>query len=157
VGLGLLQTMAGIGGLAGAGIAANLGNGRKQGRLMAGSMTPFGGFISCFALSPRFPPALLLVVLGALCLLGGLTVNHTLIQRVTPDAMRGRVMSLMMMTFGITPLGTLPASWVAEHYGVRAAVGGGGLLLVLFSVLLFALSRTFRRLDAANLDAEEPD
>jgi hypothetical protein len=61
--------------------------------------------------------------------------------------MRGRVMSLMMMTFGVTPLGTLPVSWLAEEYGVRWAVGGGGVALVLFAVLLYALSRTFRSLD----------
>lgn len=56
----------------------------------------------------------------------GTTVNNTIVQRIVPDAVRGRVMSLLMMTFGLTPLGTPPIGWLARAYGVRAAVRGGG-------------------------------
>jgi len=147
VGLGLLQTLAGVGGLAGAALAANLGGVRRQGRLMTASLVLFGTFITLFALSPGFGPALVLILCSELCAMVGMTMNNTLIQTVIPDKMRGRVMSLMMMTFGITPLGTLPAGWIAREYGVRVAVAGGGVLLILFSLALFFASRTYRRLD----------
>ena len=147
VGLGLLQTLAGVGGLAGAAVAANLGGVRRQGRLMTAAMALFGVFIALFALTPSFGPALLLILCADLFAMVGMTMNNTLIQSTIPDQVRGRVMSLMMMTFGITPLGTLPAGWIAREFGVRVAVAGGGLLLVLFSLGLFLLSRTYRRLD----------
>jgi MFS family permease len=147
VGLGLLQTLAGIGGLAGAAVAANLSGVRRPGRLLMASMVLFGVFIALFALSPTFVPALLIILVAEVFAMVGMTLNNTLIQSIIPDAVRGRVMSLMMMTFGITPLGTLPAGWVAREYGVRVAVAGGGLLLVVFSVAIFMLSRTYRQLD----------
>ncbi|MGH2603828.1 MAG: MFS transporter, partial [Dehalococcoidia bacterium] len=119
VGLGLLQTMAGIGGLAGAVVAANLGSMRRPGWLMMASMVLFGAFITFFALSPGFGLALGLILIAEMFAMVGMTVNNTIIQSTIPDAVRGRVMSLMMMTFGITPLGTLPAGWVAREYDVR--------------------------------------
>jgi MFS family permease len=147
VGLGLLQTLAGVGGLAGAADAANLSGARKPGRLLMASMVLFGVFITLFALSPGFGPALLVILLADIFAMVGMTLNNTLIQTIIPDSVRGRVMSLMMMTFGITPLGTLPAGWIAREYGVRVAVAGGGLLLVLFSIAIYLLSRTYRQLD----------
>jgi MFS family permease len=156
-GLGLLQTLAGVGGLAGAVVAANLSGGRKPGLLLMVSMVLFGVFITLFALSPGFGPALLVILVAEVFAMVGMTLNNTLIQTIIPDAVRGRVMSLMMMTFGITPLGTLPAGWVAQEYGVRVAVAGGGLLLVVFSVAIFLLSRTYRELDrtvARSVDAD---
>jgi MFS family permease len=136
-----------VGGLAGAIVAANLSGTRKPGRLLMGSMVLFGVFITLFALSPGFGPALLVILLAEVFAMVGMTLNNTLIQTIIPDAVRGRVMSLMMMTFGITPLGTLPAGWVAREYGVRVAVAGGGLLLVVFSIAIFMMSRTYRQLD----------
>ncbi len=157
VGLGLLQTLAGVGGLAGAIVAANLSGTRKPGRLLMGSMVLFGVFITLFALSPGFGPALLVILLAEVFAMVGMTLNNTLIQTIIPDAVRGRVMSLMMMTFGITPLGTLPAGWVAREYGVRVAVAGGGLLLVLFSIAIFMMSRTYRQLDRTVAQSTKSD
>lgn len=157
VGLGLLQTLAGVGGLAGAVVAANLSGARKPGRLLMASMVLFGVFITLFALSPGFGPALLVILLAEVFAMVGMTLNNTLIQTIIPDAVRGRVMSLMMMTFGITPLGTLPAGWVAREYGVRVAVAGGGLLLVLFSIAIFMMSRTYRQLDRTVAQSTKSD
>jgi MFS family permease len=152
VGLGLLQTMAGVGGLVGVGVAANLGGVRRQALLMTGAFVGFGLCIALFALAPAFLLALVFVLLADTCSMIGMTTNNTVIQRIIPDSVRGRVMSLMMMTFGITPLGTLPASWLAREYGVRAAVAGGGALLVVVALLIFALSRSYRQLDRHALD-----
>ena len=156
VGLGLLQTMAGVGGLAGVAVAANLDGVRRKALLMTAAFTLFGAFITLFALSPAFVPALALMVAGNVCSMIGMTSNNAIIQRIIPDEVRGRVMSLMMMSFGITPLGTLPAGWVAREYGVRAAVAGGGIILIAISLLIFALSRPYRRLDRTLAATTQP-
>jgi MFS family permease len=157
VGLGLLQALAGIGGLAGAAIAANLDGVRRPGRVLMASMVLFGVFIAAFALAPGFGPALLLILLAEVFAMIGMTLNNTLIQSIIPDSVRGRVMSLMMMTFGITPLGTLPAGWIAREYGVRVAVVGGGVLLIAASLLIYFTSRTYRQLDRSTSATDDSD
>ncbi len=61
----------------------------------------------------------------------------------TPDALRGRMMSLYAFVFiGVTPVGSFFMGWLAETFGVPAACAvGGGLGLV--SVL--ALMARWRR------------
>jgi hypothetical protein len=54
---------------------------------------------------------------------------------IAPE-MRGRVMAVMMMTFGLMPLGALPVAFFAETIGIAislvgCAVGLGVLTLVL--------------------------
>jgi hypothetical protein len=65
------------------------------------------------------------------------TTNGTIIQMLILNEVRGRVMSLMMMTFGLTPLGTLPVSAVAEAFGVRAAVASASVPRLSWLLLIF--------------------
>lgn len=156
-GLGLLQTMAGVGGLIGAAVAANLSSVRRPAWVMSGAMVMFGVFIALFAVSPAFIPALILVLCGDIFAMVGQTTNNALVQRIIPDEVRGRVMSLMMMSFGLTPLGVLPAGWVAREFGVRSAVAGGGVILVVVSALIYLMSARYRSLDGQAATAEDGD
>ena len=46
-----------------------------------------------------------------------------------PTELRGRVMGFYsFVVLGMAPFGSLQAGWMAEHFGVRAAVGRGGLV-----------------------------
>ena len=56
-----------------------------------------------------------------------MSVNQMALQLLVPDALRGRVMALRMMTFGLSPLGLLPLSWIAEAQGTPIAILIGGL------------------------------
>jgi hypothetical protein len=76
-----------------------------------------------------------------------MTVNNTVLQSVIPDNVRGRVMSVMMMTFGLMPLGAVPASIAAAFIGTPAVVAIGGVLMMTTVVALFALYPAFRGLD----------
>lgn len=114
---------------------------------MTGCTLLFGVAVVLFAASPRLAPALLALAAGDLVVMFGMALNTTMVQEVVPDDMRGRVMSLTMMSFGLTPLAVLPASAAARAFGVQATVAAGGVLLVLFSLALYALSRPFRALD----------
>jgi len=64
---------------------------------------------------------------------------NTLLQTLTPDRLRGRVMSLFLMMFmGTPPLGSLLAGSLAPHIGAPATVGlTGGCCL--FAALWFWL------------------
>ncbi|MGB4862725.1 MAG: MFS transporter [Tepidiformaceae bacterium] len=156
-GLGLLQAFAGVGGIMGSFYVAWRGNSPKKLRLMVASLFAFAGTLFLFAISPWFLMALPLVLIADVFANVFNTTNNTIIQILIPDEVRGRVMSLMMMTFGLTPLGTLPVSLVAEFYGVRVAVAGASVATALLGATIFLLSRSLRGIDATNQAALDAD
>ena len=70
--------------------------------------------------------------------------NNTLIQTITPDQYRSRVMSILMMDHGLVPLGSLLAGTLAEFYGAPLATLVGGIIalaLVWFMAITFPVIR----------------
>jgi MFS family permease len=156
-GLGILQAVAGVGGILGSVYVAWRGDTRRKVRTMIASLLAFGGTLFLFAISPWFLLALPLVLVSDVFASVFSTVNGTAIQLLVPDAVRGRVMALMMMTFGLTPLGTLPVSAVAQAWGAPAAVAGSAVATVVVSVAFYLLSSSLRTVDAASNAALEAD
>lgn len=146
-GLGILQGAAGVGGVLGSVIVAAIGDIQRKLRVMMVSLLAFGGTLLLFAMSPWFFLALPFVLLADVFANVFGTVNSTAIQVLIPDEVRGRVMSLMMMTFGLTPLGTLPVSIVAQEYGAPVAVGGAAVVTMGLAVLIYVLSPSLRGID----------
>ena len=146
-GLGVLQSATGVGGLIGALIVANLDSYPKKSRLLLAGGLAFGGFLILFAYSPSYYVALALLGAVGFGSMIAMTVNNTAIQLIIPDEVRGRVMSFMMMTWGLMPLGGVPAGIAAEHIGVEPVVAIGGALCVIAVLLLFMLLPAFRSLD----------
>ena len=60
--------------------------------------------------------------------------------------MRGRIMSIDMMSHGLMPLGVIPISLLAERYSVSVGLICAGALFVV-SVLLASLSTAVRGID----------
>ncbi len=85
------------------------------------------------------------------------TLNNAAIQLLIPDRVRGRISSFLMMSFGITPLGTLPMAAVAERFGAPIAVAGAALLVILVGLLFYASSPSLRSVDARTREALEAD
>lgn len=148
-GLGVLQAMAGVGGLAGGLIVANMDRYPHKGRVMLIAAVSMGVFLIAFALSPLFLVALPMMVIVGLSSMIYMTVNNTVITSVIPDNMRGRVMSVMMMSFGLMPFGAVPASIAAEYIGTPAVVAIGGGMLIGSVLLAYAVFPQFRSLDGA--------
>ena len=74
------------------------------------------------------------------------TLTNTLIMSNTPEELVGRVMSLYMITWGLMPLGVLPAGVLAETFGAPAVVTGGGLILLIFMLGLILGQPKIRKL-----------
>ena len=146
-GLGLLAAMTGVGGLVGAIFAANLDRFVYKGRLMLAGGLLMGACLVLFALHPGgFGAALVFLALGNI---GGMlfqTTNNTVIQANLPEEVRGRVMSVMLMSFGLMPLGTLPLSLAADVVGAPLAVAISSTILIVVLVAVLALSRYMRNL-----------
>lgn len=156
-GLGVLQAFAGVGGIMGSFYVAWAGQTDRKLRLMMSSLFAFAGTLFLFALSPWFLLALPVVLVADIFASVFTTTNGTIIQLLIPDEVRGRVMSLMMMTFGLTPLGTLPVSAVAQAYGVRAAVASASVATLFLALAIYLLSRSLRGIDATSKAALEAE
>jgi predicted MFS family arabinose efflux permease len=136
---GLLQSARGVGALGAAlWIAAVAHRGRK-GRTITAASVLFPVALFALSLTRSLPFSLLaLVAVGAT----NITVNNlsnAFVQTLTPDAVRGRVMSVYMLSFfGFMPIGALLAGVLAARIGVPATVmiGASGTLASAVAVAL---------------------
>ncbi len=70
------------------------------------------------------------------------TLANTLLQTTTPDALRGRVMSIYATVFaGTTPLGSLFAGGLAQAYGVGVAFLASGVISLAAAVAGYLAAR----------------
>ncbi|MEX0749628.1 MAG: MFS transporter [Dehalococcoidia bacterium] len=149
VGFGVMQAMSGVGGLAGGLLVANMDNYPHKGRVMLVAAVVSGMFLVAFALSPFFAVALPMLIVVGLCQMIFMTVNNTVITSVVPDNVRGRVMSVLMMSFGLMPFGAVPAGIAAGIIGTPAVVAIGGVMLIVSVLAAYAMFPQFRTLDRA--------
>ncbi len=146
-GLGWLLTMTGIGALAGSLGVASLANFRRKGLLLLISAIAFGAMLILFCFSHSFALSLLLLVgvgLGMACYM---TLSNALIQQNTTHEVRGRVMSIYMMTFGLMPLGALPLGAIADRVGTPSTLSIAAAIATTFIVLMAILRPQLRRLE----------
>jgi predicted MFS family arabinose efflux permease len=105
----------------------------------------WGVAIVFFSKTDSYVMALLFLFFIGLMTSGFMSLQMTLMQTYANDEMRGRVMSINMMSFGAMPLSVLPFGALAEKIGTPNALFTSGLMLVAFG-LIFAFSnpRFFR-------------
>jgi predicted MFS family arabinose efflux permease len=144
-GLGMLMMANGIGSVLGAVLIVLLPF-RRQGIFLFASLASFGLLLAVFATSTWLP-----LSTGIMGLLGAaqaiyLASNNTLVQVATPDELRGRVMSVYMMTWGLMPLGSLPQGALADWLGAQVVAAGTGLLACLVVVVFAVRSPKIRSL-----------
>ena len=136
-GYGVLSAAPGVGGLIGALSVASFSHYQRKGVLIIGGVALYGILLVAFAGAFDFPMALLCLALaGAMGVIYTATVS-SVIQSIIPNEMRGRVMSLYQMSFGISGLSALPASAIAGWVGAPATIFGCGLLTVASGLFIF--------------------
>ncbi len=144
-GLGLLLSALGVGGLLGAFMLATFSNVRRRGLLLIVAATSAGFMMIVFSQTSWMPLSLMsLVFLGAVHM-SYMTTNNTLIQTITPDQFRGRVMGIYMLNFGMRPLGGLVAGAIAQFYGSPTAILIGGIITIVLIVLFSLRFKAVRR------------
>ncbi|MCY3505136.1 MAG: MFS transporter [Chloroflexi bacterium] len=153
-GLGLLNAAAGVGGLLGAIWVAWGGESHKRLRVMMASIYAFGATLVLFCYSPIIWIALPLILLADVFVTIFMVLNNTAIQVLIPDYVRGRVMSLLMMSFGLTPFAALPISWLAEEFEAPIVLALSTGLMMILAVLFFLFSPALRRIDTSTREAE---
>lgn len=141
--LGLLLSFMGIGSLAGTLYIAWVGKWHRGGTLILGTLAS-GIALILLAILPFYAAAVGIMLLLGLGDAARRALNTALIMEATDDEYRGRVMSIFMMNFGFMPLGILPIGIMADAVGGQASVGLLGILIVLFTVFIFATQKQLR-------------
>lgn len=130
VGFGLLTSALGAGSLLAAMLLAVLGQAPRR-RLLLGSAAVLGLFQVALAGVQQFGVAVLLLMGTGFAMIFFTTLANIALQTSTPDALRGRVMSVYATVFvGTTPFGSLFAGGLVERWGVGTAFFVCGLISV---------------------------
>ncbi len=128
---GNLLALMGLGSIFGSLSVASAGNFRKKGLVALGALACLGLGIAGFALSKSLPLSeALLVLVGASMMAVFATVN-SLVQLITTNEMRGRVMSVYNFAFrGGMPMGNLLSGWLVPLFTAPVVLSFNGFLLI---------------------------
>jgi predicted MFS family arabinose efflux permease len=139
---GNLLALMGLGSIIGSLAVAGAGNMRRKGLVALASLIGLGLGISGFALSKSlFFSGSILVLAGAAMMAVFATVN-SLVQLITTNEMRGRVMSVYNFAFrGGMPMGNLVSGWLVPIFTAPVVLGVNGLLLVLLALYFLFVQR----------------
>ncbi|MEJ6514839.1 MAG: MFS transporter [Pseudomonadales bacterium] len=150
--LGLLMTAMGGGALCGSLLLAKLGDFPKKGRVMFYCAFLWAISLALFAFSNSLHTAMAMGILTGLfsAIFGAL--NMSIIQLAIKPEIRGRVMSMMMMTHGLMPLGVIPISALAEYIGIDIALMVSAAMLVVSMLLLGYFFPDLRNIDRGHGD-----
>ena len=145
--LGLLMMIMGSGSLVGTLILAAIRNLNRRGAwlLIIGAL--WGGGMALFSASTSYAVALPFLFFVGFMSAVFMALNMTLLQTYSSDAMRGRIMSIAMMTFGAMPLSMLPFGAIAEWIGTPNTLFLSGVMLTMLTIVFTVANPKFREID----------
>ena len=146
-GLALMMGIAGGGALLGALLVAYLGDFRKKGWFVLGGATLFGLCIAGFGLSSRLTASLMFLFGIGFALVVSIAITNTLLQKLVTDQMRGRVMSMFILSFmGTLPIGNIIAGTASNHFGPQPTLAVGGLIVATVATTVAIFNKRLREL-----------
>ena len=140
-GLGLLSAANSFGAFIGTLTLAIMGNFQAKGTMLTVTSGATGVLLILFGFSPWFGTSLLIVgFIGGVIMAYDATMA-TVLQLVSTNEMRGRVLGLYGLTFGFTHVGGLFSGIVATIVNAPFAIGFGGLVIISYVIGFLRRSR----------------
>jgi len=150
----LMLSTFGAGSIAGALAVAGLAYRAKKGRAALICLVALGGTTIGFALSKVLALSLLFLFASGACLVGVFSLVASVVQEITADAMRGRVMSVYNVAFrGGMPMGSLATGAVVPHLTAPFTLAVNGILLCCLGAFYLFVQRSVARLGTAETAA----
>jgi Bacterial protein of unknown function (DUF894). len=129
---GFLMGAAGFGALLGALFLASRESVLKLGRIVPASAILFGAGLVGLSFSRVFPISIVLMIFIGLGMMMQTAASNTILQTITDDDKRGRVMSFYTMAImGTAPFGSLMAGGLAKVIGTPETIFTGGLACII--------------------------
>ena len=146
-GLALMMGTAGAGAFLGALLVAYLGDFRRKGWFVLGGAVMFGLCITGFALSSRITLSLVFLFSLGFALVVSVALTNTLLQKLVTDQMRGRVMSMFLLSFmGTMPIGNILAGALSNQFGPQRVLATGGLIVMMVATGVVIFNKRLREL-----------
>ncbi|HET7114161.1 MAG TPA: MFS transporter [Pyrinomonadaceae bacterium] len=146
-GLALMMGTAGAGAFVGALLVAYLGDFRRKGWFVLGGAMVFGICITNFALTRNLTLSLIFLFGLGFALVVSVAITNTLLQKLVTDQMRGRVMSMFIVSFmGTMPIGNIVAGTLSHRFGPQRTLAVGGLVITVFAATVTLFNRRLREL-----------
>ncbi len=138
-GFGALMGVQGAGALAGALGVAAMGRRPHRRRFLLWSAIVLCGATTALGLTRTAAAAGVLLVAAGASMIAFTAIANSTVQLETPDALRGRVMSLYNLVYnGTTPPGALLIGWLIERAGLPAAMEATGAIGLVGALGLYA-------------------
>ncbi|XOV87186.1 MAG: MFS transporter [Pseudomonadota bacterium] len=145
--LGLLMTSMGVGAIGGSLVLAKLGSLRHKGFWVLATTAAWGLAVTAFAVTHSFFWAFATIGIVGFVSSINMSMNRSLVQLRVAQNMRGRVMSIDLMSHGLMPLGILPIGYIADAVSIEAGLATSGLILFGITVLLAFMLKGVREID----------
>ena len=144
---GFLMGAAGSGALLGALFLASRETVLKLGKLIPAAAALFGTGLVVLSFSTSFLLSVVLMVFVGLGMMMHTAASNTILQTITDDYMRGRVMSFYTMAImGTAPFGSLLAGALAKLIGTTSTIFLGGITCVVGAFVFYKKLPELRKL-----------
>jgi predicted MFS family arabinose efflux permease len=138
----LMLSLSGGGAVVGSLIVATMGNISAKGRVALIMLTALGALMAGFALSKSVALSCVLLFLAGIALIAVFTLIQSLVQLITGNEMRGRVMSVYNVAFrGGMPIGSLVTGYLVPHYTAPVVLAVNGTLLFCLGLYFLVIQR----------------
>lgn len=138
----LFLVCSGLGSITGALTVAALGNIHNKGRIAMTMLVALGAGITGFSLSKSVAASCLLLFISGAVLMCAFAMISSLVQLITPNDMRGRVMSVYNVAFrGGMPFGSFTTGWLVPIFTAPSVLSVNGLVLMTLGAYFLFVQR----------------
>jgi MFS family permease len=147
-GYGVLLACVGIGGVSGALLLATLGDRESRSRILVRASLSFAALLILFSLVRTSWLAYPLLLATGFAMIINNALANTLLQQLVPDELRGRLMAAYsLVVVGLSQVvGSFVAGAVARAFGADWAIGGGGVIMLVYAWRVFRPRQVLRTL-----------
>jgi predicted MFS family arabinose efflux permease len=139
---GNLLSLMGLGSICGSLGVASRGNISNKGRFALMMLVCLGAGIAGFSLSKLLPVSYAMLILVGASMMAVFATVTSLVQLITTNEMRGRVMSVYNCAFrGGMPMGNLVSGWLVPAFTAPVVLGVNGFLLILVALYFLVVQR----------------
>jgi predicted MFS family arabinose efflux permease len=138
----LMLSCSGAGAVSGALVVAALGKKKHLGRTGLLALLALGALTAGYAQAPNVGVACVMIFLCGVALMSVFSMLTSLVQLITPDEMRGRVMSVYNLALrGGGPIGAPIAGTLIPIFGAPAVTAVCGVLMVCLALYFLLVNR----------------
>jgi predicted MFS family arabinose efflux permease len=138
----LFLAASGLGSITGALTVAALGNVANKGRIALSSLVALGAGITVFALSKSVILSCIILFISGAVLMCAFAMISSLVQLITANEMRGRVMSVYNVAFrGGMPFGSVVTGWLVPVLTAPTVLSVNGLVLLSLGLYFLLVQR----------------